>query len=142
MDDLGDLWDLDEEQFGELEDGLNDLEDGRFRELVAALCPDPVEREHWLIAMSPEFMPLLAVLVGPVAKAVIAKGAITTLAEIYEARGEVRGRAAALLELLTDRFGAAAVGSVEEAVRAADIDRLTLWNRRVPSADSLEAVLV
>ncbi|MEC3917449.1 hypothetical protein [Nocardia sp. CDC160] len=56
-----------------------------------------------------------------------------------EARGEVRGRAEALLDLLTLKFGAVPV-KVEDVVRGADAGRLRMWAARVLAAESLDDV--
>lgn len=136
------FYDLDDEELLELAEQLRDLDEEQFRDLLIELCGDPVELDQWLTALSPDFMPVLGSVVGPIAKALIAKEVITTLAKECEARAEVPGRAAALLELLADKFGPAAADSAEDTIRAADLDRLTAWNKRVLTADSVAAVLV
>ncbi|MBY8863516.1 hypothetical protein K7711_44100 [Nocardia sp. CA2R105] len=48
--------------------------------------------------------------------------------------------AAALLELLTEKFGPLEP-SIEQRVQAADIEQLRLWSRRVLRAATLEQTL-
>ncbi|MFJ4655826.1 hypothetical protein ACIP5Y_31495 [Nocardia sp. NPDC088792] len=75
---------------------------------------------------------------GPNAKEVIMSTAERLRAE-GEARGEVRGRAEALLELLVVKFGALP-SSITDVVRGADATQLRVWAARVLSADSLNGV--
>ena len=63
-----------------------------------------------------------------------------TTAEMREARGEARGRAAMLVRQLTVKFGSLS-SSVEEKVYAADVEQLDVWAERVFTASTLDEVL-
>lgn len=69
-----------------------------------------------------------------------AKEAIVATAETIEARGEARGRAAALLELMTAEFGPlpAAAG---RRVRSADPEQVRIRTVRVLTATTLDELL-
>ena len=63
-----------------------------------------------------------------------------TTAEMLRAEGEARGRAEALMQLLTLKFGpipATALGTVQTA----SADQLQAWTARVLTAETLEQVL-
>ncbi|MFE7720746.1 Rpn family recombination-promoting nuclease/putative transposase [Nocardia rhizosphaerihabitans] len=80
-----------------------------------------------------------------------AKEAIVTTAERLRAEGEARGeargkaqgraegRAEMLIEQLVEKFGAVPAEMVAR-VRAADLDRLREWTRRVLTADTLDEI--
>ncbi|WP_067681123.1 hypothetical protein [Nocardia miyunensis] len=72
---------------------------------------------------------------GPVAEEV----AVSNI-EILEARGEARGRAQMLLELLAARFGSLDP-SVERVVRQADVAQLKVWASRMLTATTVDEVL-
>lgn len=68
-----------------------------------------------------------------------AKEAIVTTAEIIEARGEVRGRAEALIELMTAKFGRLPATTVHR-VRSADLTQVRTWTTRVLTATTLDEI--
>jgi hypothetical protein len=57
-----------------------------------------------------------------------------------EARGQARGRADALVQLLALKFGPLPQAALD-TVYAAAADQLETWTARVLTADTLEAVL-
>jgi hypothetical protein len=73
-----------------------------------------------------------------------AEEAYVTTAEMLraegEARGEVRGRAEALMQLLTLKFGPLPEAA-RGAVHAASIEELETWTARVLTADTVDHVL-
>ena len=56
-----------------------------------------------------------------------------------EARGEARGRAATLLELLDIKFGHVPA-DVEQRVRTATSSQLETWTRRILGTDTLDEI--
>jgi hypothetical protein len=66
--------------------------------------------------------------------------ATMTTAELLYARGYKYGYASVLLEALARRFGPFPA-TVEDIVRAAEIDQLDLWADRILTAESVDEVL-
>ncbi|WP_280426044.1 hypothetical protein [Nocardia carnea] len=62
-----------------------------------------------------------------------------TTAEIIEARGEARGRAEALIELMTAEFGRLPTATVDR-VRSADLTQVRAWTTRVLTATALDEI--
>jgi hypothetical protein len=69
-----------------------------------------------------------------------AEEAYVTTAEMLRAEGEARGRAEALVQLLTLKFGPLPPAAFD-TVHAATTDQLETWTGRVLTADTLEEVL-
>lgn len=69
-----------------------------------------------------------------------AEEAYVTTAEMLRAEGEARGRAEALVQLLSVKFGPLPPAALE-IVRAASSDQLATWTGRVFSAGTLDEVL-
>jgi hypothetical protein len=59
---------------------------------------------------------------------------------MLRAEGETRGRAAALVQLLTLKYGPLPQG-VLDTVRAASIEQVEAWTARVLTAETLDEVL-
>jgi hypothetical protein len=68
-----------------------------------------------------------------------AEEAYVTTAEMLRAEGEARGRAEALVDVLTIKFGPLP-GSVPETVRAASLDQMRAWTARAVTAEILDEV--
>jgi hypothetical protein len=68
-----------------------------------------------------------------------AEEAYVTTAEMLRAEGEARGRAEALAEVLTVKFGPLPE-SVTKTVRAASIDQMRSWMARALTAETLDEV--
>lgn len=68
-----------------------------------------------------------------------AKEAYMTIAEQHEARGEVRGQARLLVEILTRRFGPLGDAALD-AINAASAEQLREWGIRFVTADTLDEV--
>lgn len=62
-----------------------------------------------------------------------------TTAEMLEARGEVRGAARLLIQVLTAKFGDLPAGTSEK-VRAASTTQLETWGTRAATAETLDEV--
>ncbi|MQY27393.1 Rpn family recombination-promoting nuclease/putative transposase [Nocardia aurantia] len=73
-------------------------------------------------------------LLGPKARDIT-----VTLAEKFEARGEARGRAESLLDLMRVKFRSVP-SEVRDVVRAADVAQLRTWTERMLTADTLDGV--
>jgi hypothetical protein len=69
-----------------------------------------------------------------------AEEAYVTIADTLRAEGRVEGRAEALLQLLTLRFGTVPA-TTATTIRAASTDRITTWTARVLTAATLDEVL-
>lgn len=69
-----------------------------------------------------------------------AEEAYVTTAEMLRAEGEARGRAEALVQLLTLKFGPLPP-TERDAVRAASARQLETWTARVLAANTLDEVL-
>jgi hypothetical protein len=69
-----------------------------------------------------------------------AEEAYVTTAEMLRAEGQARGRADALVQLLTLKFGPLPPAELD-AVRAASTHQLETWTARVLTADTLDEVL-
>jgi hypothetical protein len=76
----------------------------------------------------------LAVSLGPVAEE-----AYVTTAEMLRAEGEARGRAEALVQVLTVRFGSLPE-SVPQTVEGASSDQIEAWTARAVTAETLDQV--
>ena len=63
-----------------------------------------------------------------------------TTADMLRAEGEVRGRAEALIEVLTLKFGPLPSATLD-TVRTASTEQLRTWNTRVLTADTLQQTL-
>lgn len=70
-----------------------------------------------------------------------AKEAIVTTAEMIEARGKERGRAEALLEQMSAKFGPLPAAAVH-GVRTADPARVRTWATRILTAATLDELFV
>ena len=68
-----------------------------------------------------------------------AEEAYVTIAEMHRAEGEARGRADALLEMLTVKFGSLP-GGVTAMVRAASVGQIKGWAARAVTAETLDQV--
>jgi hypothetical protein len=68
-----------------------------------------------------------------------AKEVAVTIAEQLEVRGEVRGRAETLIELLSDKFGSLS-DDVTATIRAADVAALRVWTTRVLRATGIDEI--
>ena len=69
-----------------------------------------------------------------------AEEAYVTTAEMLRTEGEVRGRAAALVQLLTLKFGPLPQATLD-TIHAAATDQLEAWTARVLTAETLDEVL-
>lgn len=62
-----------------------------------------------------------------------------TTAEMLRAEGEARGRAEALVEVLTAKFGPLPASTLK-TVRAASIDQIRAWTALAVTAEALDQV--
>lgn len=69
-----------------------------------------------------------------------AKEAYVTTAEMLRAEGEARGRAEALVPILTAKFGPVPQGTFD-VVHAASTDQLQVWTTRALAANTLDEAL-
>jgi hypothetical protein len=69
-----------------------------------------------------------------------AEEAYVTTAEMLRAEGVARGRAKALMQVLTLKFGPLPPATFD-TVHAATTEQLEIWTARVLTADTLEEVL-
>jgi hypothetical protein len=69
-----------------------------------------------------------------------AEEAYVTTAEMLRAEGEARGRAEALVQILTLRFGPLPPGALD-VVHAASVDQIEAWTGRVLTAGTLDEIL-
>ena len=68
-----------------------------------------------------------------------AEEAYVTTAEMLRAEGRTEGRAEALVEMLTVKFGPLPDG-MPKTVHAASIDQIKVWTARAVTADTLDQV--